>query len=136
MPQNNNLTLRGRNIMNQLEPGLADKLTNSLKELDEDLPSIITDFVFGAVVGRKGLDIKIREMLTVASLVSLGNAHDQLELHMKGALNVGVTPQDLLEVVIQMSVYAGFPAFLNGLTAYRAALAATGHALPAASGLK
>ncbi|CDG19725.1 protein of unknown function [Xenorhabdus poinarii G6] len=50
---------------------------------------------------------------------------NQLELHMRGALNVGVTPEELLEVVIQMAIYAGVPACMNGLTAYRAAIVAT-----------
>ncbi|MOA66572.1 Carboxymuconolactone decarboxylase family protein [compost metagenome] len=63
-------------------------------------------------------------MLTVAALTALGNAPSQLEFHMRGALNVGVHPSELLEVVIQMAVYAGVPACMNGLTAYRAALAA------------
>lgn len=82
------------------------------------------------MVGREGLDLKTREMLTVASLVSLGNAMPQLQLHMRAALNVGVTPKELLEVVIQMAVYAGVPACMNGLTAYREAMAATDHELP------
>jgi len=86
------------------------------------------------VVGRPGLDLKTREMLTVASLVTLGNAMPQLELHMRAALNTGVTPEELLEIVIQMAVYAGVPACMNGLTAYRAAMAATGHTLPGLKG--
>ncbi|EJE9730187.1 TPA: carboxymuconolactone decarboxylase family protein [Salmonella enterica subsp. enterica serovar Muenchen] len=117
------LTERGRDIMEQLEMGLADKVCNRLAELDDDLPTLITDYAFGAVVGRPGLDLKTREMLTVASLITLGNAQPQLELHMRAALNVGVTQQEVLEIVIQMSVYAGVPACMNGLTAYRAAVA-------------
>ncbi|WP_340614007.1 carboxymuconolactone decarboxylase family protein [Xenorhabdus thailandensis] len=93
---------------------------------------MVTDYAFGSVVGRPGLDLKTREMLTVAALVSLGNAPQQLELHMRGALNIGVTPEELLEVVIQMAVYAGIPACMNGLTAYRSAIAATENNFPTA----
>jgi 4-carboxymuconolactone decarboxylase len=131
--ENSELTNRGREIMEQLEAGLADKVCQRLSELDEDLPKLITDYAFGDVIGRPGLALKIREMLTVASLISLGNAMPQLELHMRGALNVGVTPKELLEIVIQMAIYAGMPACMNGLTAYRAAMIATGHTLPGVS---
>lgn len=116
--------------MDSLEAGLADRVTGRLSELDPTLPALITDYAFGAVVGRPGLDIRTREMLTVASLVTLGNAMPQLELHMRAALNTGVTPQELLEIVIQMAVYAGVPTCMNGLTAYRTAMAATGLTLP------
>lgn len=133
MNQANNLTEYGKQIMNTLEEGLADKVIGRLSELDEDLPKLITDYAFGAVVGRKGLDLKTREMLTVASLISLGNAMPQLKLHMRAALNVGVTPKELLEIVIQMAVYAGVPACMNGLTAYREAILDTGNSLPNSS---
>ena len=130
MTMMNDLTAYGRAIMDTLETGLADKVTGRLSELDADLPNLIIDYALGAVVGREGLDLKTREMLTVASLVSLGNAMPQLQLHMRAALNVGVTPKELLEVVIQMAVYAGVPACMNGLTAYREAMAGTDHELP------
>lgn len=134
MSNADDLTQYGREIMNRLEPGLADKVTTRLNELDPTLSALITDYAFGSVVGRAGIDLKTREMITVASLVTLGNAMPQLELHMRAALNTGVTPEELLEIVIQMSVYAGVPACMNGLTAYRAAMKATGHTLPNVGG--
>ena len=130
MSQTDDLTRYGRDIMDSLESGLADKVTARLSELDSTLPALITDYAFGAVVGRPGLDLRTREMLTVASLITLGNARPQLELHMRAALNTGVTPEELLEIVIQMAIYAGVPACMNGLTAYRTAMAAAGRTLP------
>jgi 4-carboxymuconolactone decarboxylase len=109
--------------MDALEPNTAERVTAKLSELDPDLPRLITDYAFADVIGRPGLDIKTREMLTVAALTAMGNAPAQLEFHMRGALNVGVSRQELLEIVIQMTVYAGVPACMNGLTAYRAAVA-------------
>ncbi|MFI8417104.1 carboxymuconolactone decarboxylase family protein [Serratia sp. NPDC078593] len=123
MRQGDALTQHGREIMERLEAGLADKVTARLSELDADLPRLITDYAFGAVVGREGLDLKSREMITVASLITQGNAVGQLELHMRAALNVGVTQQELLEIVIQMAIYAGVPACMNALTVYRTAVA-------------
>lgn len=114
----------GKQIMNTLEDGLAEKVISRLGELDEDLPRLITNYAFADVLGRPELDLKTREMITVASLITLGNAQPQLELHMRAALNVGVTKEELLEIVIQMAIYAGIPACMNGITAYRNSLVA------------
>lgn len=114
----------GKDIMNTLEDGLADKVISRLSELDDDLPKLIVNYAFADVVGRPGLDLKTREMLTVASLITLGNAASQLELHMRAALHVGVTQKELLEIVIQMAVYAGVPACMNAITVYRSVIEA------------
>ncbi|MDB5869436.1 MAG: carboxymuconolactone decarboxylase [Polaromonas sp.] len=117
-------TRLGRSLMDALEPGTAERVTAKLSELDADLPRLITDYAFADVIGRPELDIKTREMLAVAALTTMGNAPAQLEFHMRGALHVGVSRQELLEIVIQMAIYAGVPPCMNGLATYRAALAA------------
>ena len=127
---NQQTTIKGMHVMDRLEDGLAERVSRRLSELDSDLPRLITDYAFGSVVARPGLDLKVREMLTVASLISLGNATPQLELHMKAAINVGVSPEELLEVVIQMAVYAGVPACMNGLASYRKIMNEKGLVLP------
>ena len=119
-------TLRGRLLMDALDPGLSARVGARLSELDPGLERLVTDYAFGEVLSRPGLDLKTREMLTVAALTAMGNAPGQLQLHMRGALNVGVTREELLEIVIQMALYAGLPACMNGITAYRAALADVG----------
>lgn len=123
-------TIKGMHVMDRLEDGLAERVSRRLSELDSDLPRLITDYAFGSVVARPSLDLKTREMLTVASLISLGNATPQLELHMKAAINVGVSPEELLEIVIQMAVYAGVPACMNGLASYRNIMNEKGLVLP------
>ncbi|MGP2832453.1 carboxymuconolactone decarboxylase family protein [Serratia nevei] len=95
MSQTNDLTCYGRNIVNRL--GRNNEWA--------------TDYAFGSVIGRPKLDLRTREMLTVASLVRLGNAMPQFELHMRAAPKTGVTPTELLEVVIQMAIYASVPAY-------------------------
>ena len=62
-----------------------------------------------------GLDLKSREIATIAALVTLGNSPRELKAHIRGALNVGCTREEVLEVIIQMAVYAGFPAAINGI---------------------
>jgi 4-carboxymuconolactone decarboxylase len=63
------------------------------------------------------LDLKSREIATVAALTALGYALPQLKVHIHGALNVGCTREEITEVILQMAVYAGFPAALNGMFA-------------------
>jgi 4-carboxymuconolactone decarboxylase len=70
------------------------------------------------------LDLRSREIGVVAALTAMGNAAPQLKVHLRAALNVGVTRQDIVEVIMQMAGYAGFPAALNGLVAAREVFAA------------
>jgi 4-carboxymuconolactone decarboxylase len=60
----------------------------------------------------------------VAALTALGTAGPQLRTHIRGALNVGWTRDEIVEVIMQMAVYAGFPATLNGLAAAKEVFAA------------
>jgi 4-carboxymuconolactone decarboxylase len=70
-------------------------------------------------MSRPGLDLRSRQFATIAALTALGNAQPQLKVHITGALNVGCTPQEIVEVILQMAVFAGFPAAINALTVAR-----------------
>jgi 4-carboxymuconolactone decarboxylase len=87
----------------------------SLKDIAPDFADLLIEFPFGDVYSRSGLDLKSREIATVAALTAMGTATPQLKVHVHGALNVGCSRQEIIEVMIQMAVYAGFPAALNGL---------------------
>ncbi len=63
--------------------------------------------------------MKSREIATVAALTALGYARPQLKVHIAAALNVGCKKEEVIEIIIQLAVYAGFPAALNGLSAAR-----------------
>ena len=86
--------------------------------------SYLIEFPFGDIYSRPGLDLRSREIAVIAALTALGNATPQLKAHLQAALNVGVTREEIVEVLMQMAVYAGFPAALNGLTAAREVFAA------------
>jgi len=66
----------------------------------------------------------------VAALGAMGSASPQLRVHVHAALHVGCTPQEVVEFVMQMAVYAGFPAALNGLSIVREVFTSEGIALP------
>ena len=97
-----------------------------------DFAAYLVEYPFGDIYSRPGLGLREREIAVVAALCALGNAAPQLRVHLHAALHVGCTPGEIVEVVMQMSVYAGFPAALNGLAAVREVFAEAGIALPLA----
>ena len=95
----------------------GERVVEALKDISPDFADLLIEFPFGDIYSRPGLDLKSREIATVAALTAMGTATPQLKVHVHGALNVGCSPQEIIEVIIQMAVYAGFPAALNGLFA-------------------
>jgi 4-carboxymuconolactone decarboxylase len=108
---------RGWKKLQEVDKEAGKRVIESLKEIAPDLGRYIIEFPFGDVYSRPCLDLKSREIATVAALTALGNAQPQLKVHIHGALNVGCTREEVVEVIIQMAVYAGFPAALNGMFA-------------------
>jgi len=102
------------------EAGLAT--LDALRDIAPDFADWIVDFSYGDVLSRPGLDRRSRQLATIAALTALGNAQPQLRVHLEGALNAGCRPQEIIEVILQMAVYAGFPAAINALTVAREVL--------------
>jgi 4-carboxymuconolactone decarboxylase len=102
------------------ESGVA--VVQGLREIAPDLADWIIDFSYGDVMARPGLDRRTRQLATIAALTALGNAQPQLKLHVQGALKVGCKPQEIIEVILQMTVYCGFPAAINALSVVREVL--------------
>ncbi|WP_250459276.1 carboxymuconolactone decarboxylase family protein [Microbulbifer litoralis] len=117
---------RGWEKLREIDGEAGKKVIESLREIAPDLARYIVEFPFGDVYSRPQLDLKSREIATVAVLTAMGNAAPQLRVHIHGALNVGCTPQEIIEVIIQMAVYAGFPAALNGAIAAKEVFAERG----------
>lgn len=101
-------------IMNK---GSYKILKESLDDIAPDLARFIAEFAYGDIYTREDLDLKTREISTIAALTAMGTAPLQLKSHIHGALNVGCSREEIIEVIIQMVVYAGFPAAINGITA-------------------
>jgi 4-carboxymuconolactone decarboxylase len=108
---------RGLEKLKEIDGEAGERVIESLKDIAPDLARYTIEFPFGDVYQRPGLDLKSREIATVAALTALGNAAPQLKVHIHGALNVGCSRQEIVEVIIQMAIYAGFPAALNGMAA-------------------
>jgi len=117
---------RGWARLKEIDGTAGEKVIQALADVAPDLGRLCIEFPFGDVMSRPGLDLKTRELCTVAALAAMGTATPQLEVHIHGALNVGAAPEEVVEAIIQMAVYAGFPAALNGAFAAKRVFAERG----------
>ncbi len=113
----------GLEQLDKIDGKAGRNVIESLEDVCPDLAKFIIEYPFGDIYTREGLDIKSREIATVAALTALGNCAPQLKVHLHAALNVGCSEEEIKEVILQMSVYAGFPAALNGMFAFKEVLA-------------
>lgn len=118
---NNERFQKGWEKLEEISGGEGKKVLESLKDIAPDLGQYIVEFPYGDIYSRPGLDLKSREIATVAALAAMGNAVPQLKVHIHDALNVGCSQQEIIEIMLQMAVYAGFPAALNGVFAAKEA---------------
>ena len=105
---------RGLKRLQELDPKALDSL-NILEKVVPGLARIIVEYEFCDIYTRPGLDLKTRQLVTIASLTSLGHAVPQLRVHTEYALNAGATKQEIFEVIIQTAPFVGFPAIINAL---------------------
>ena len=87
-----------------------------INDIAPDFARMVQQFALGEVWSRPGLDRKSRSLCTVAALTALGRER-QLKAHIALALRNGATQEEVVEVMLHMAVYAGFPAAWNGLVA-------------------
>ncbi|MCC4781338.1 carboxymuconolactone decarboxylase family protein [Vibrio lentus] len=113
----------GLERLNHIDGEAGQQVIESLQDICPDLAKYTIEYPFGEIYSRPGLDLKSREIATVAALTALGNCAPQLKVHLNAALNVGCSEEEIKEVILQMSVYAGFPSALNGMFAFKEVLA-------------
>ena len=100
----------------------VDKALASADDFNMPLQELVTEYCWGAVWGREGLSKKTRSMLNLAMISALNRPHE-LKLHVKAALNNGVTREELREVLLQVAVYCGVPAGIDSVRIAREAFA-------------
>jgi 4-carboxymuconolactone decarboxylase len=110
---------RGLEALRLVSGSERPQVLDALARTAPDLARFTVEFGYGDLWSRPGLTPRQRQIATVAALAALGNAAPQLRFHIGGALNVGCTRREVVEVFIHTSVYAGFPAALNALSAAR-----------------
>lgn len=109
--------VRGWEKLQEIDGQAGERVVSSLADIAPDFARLLIEFPFGDIYSRPQLDLKSREIGVVAALTALGNASPQLKVHIHGALNVGCSEAEVVEIIMQMAVYAGFPAAVNGLFA-------------------
>ena len=118
----------------EIDGAAGERVIAALADIAPDFARLLIEFPFGDVYSRPGLDLRAREIATIAALTAMGNATPQLKVHVEAGLNVGVSPTEIVETMMQMALYAGFPAALNGLFAAKEVFAARGVSVVARGG--
>ena len=107
---------RGLARQRELDPTISEEVLESMAGIAPDFGRLTIEFPFGDIYSRPGLDLRQREMVTMAALAALGEER-QLRVHIRFARHVGVTDEEIVEVLIQISVYAGWGRALDALRA-------------------
>jgi len=125
--------LRGVEILQQMGLGGRDAAANRVAELAPDFARMAIEFPYGDLWSRSELDMASREFAAIAALAAVGHALPQLRTHVAAALNLGCTRGQIIEIMMQTAVFAGFPAALNAIESCQDLLAdGEGHGCHAA----
>jgi 4-carboxymuconolactone decarboxylase len=103
----------GLDVLREIDGDAGVKVIDSLAELSPALGHHVAAFSFGDIYSRPGLDARSRQLVTIGVLTALGGCEPQLKVHIGASLNVGLTPDEILEAILHAVVYAGFPRALN-----------------------
>lgn len=107
---------RGWELFQQVDNAGGEAVIDSLSGIAPDLGRYIVEFAFGDIYAREGLSLQERELVTIASLLTAGGCEPQLRVHLNGALNVGISPEKIVETIIHCVPYVGFPRVLNAVS--------------------
>lgn len=107
---------RGWELLQQVDDAGGEAVIDSLSGIAPDLGRYIVEFAFGDIYAREGLSLQERELVTITSLLTAGGCEPQLRVHLNGALNVGISPEKIVETIIHCVPYVGFPRVLNAVS--------------------
>ena len=125
-------TRRGSKILRAIHAAWGTpNILGPLDEIAPDLRGMVRDFAFGEIYARPGLDLKSRQLVTVAALAAMHNAPMELKAHLYGALKLGWKREELVEVLLQIALYAGFPATIAALMVAKEVFAECDARMPA-----
>jgi 4-carboxymuconolactone decarboxylase len=106
---------RGVEILQRVAGNKIEAVTNKVAEIAPDFARMTIEFPFGDLYSRNHIDLRTREVAAVAALAALGHSAPQLRVHVAAALNLGCAREEIVEILMQTAIYAGFPAALNAL---------------------
>lgn len=124
MPANSQLYRRGLELLEKLHGGHAgEAMVAELKDVCPAFADMSIEWALGGVMARPGLDLMTRQLVLVASCVTLGHALPQVRAHTEAALEAGATKEQIVETILQLTFYAGGPAVRNALVSLKDVLA-------------
>ena len=103
----------------------VEKSFASADDFNRPMQELVTEYCWGAVWSRPGLDRKVRSLLNIVMLTALGRRHE-LEVHVRGAVTNGVSATEIQEALLQTAIYCGVPAAMEAMRTAEAALTALG----------
>ncbi len=92
----------------------VEKSLNAATDLTADMQKLVTEWCWGELWGRPGLDRRTRSVINLSMLAALNRPHE-IKLHVRGALNNGLTPEEIKEIMLQVAIYCGVPAGLDSM---------------------
>jgi 4-carboxymuconolactone decarboxylase len=106
---------RGWDKLMEVDGEGGERVIESLKDIAPDLGRYVVEFAFGDIYSRAGLNLKQRQLVTIASLTTQGGCEPQLNVHINAALNVGLSANEIIEAITHCIPYTGFPRVLNAI---------------------
>lgn len=107
---------KGKEVIESIQERSLEEIFEAIDDIAPDMSRFVVEFPYSEIYTREEVDLKTRELCTVAALTVLGTI-PQLKDHINAALNVGNSPTEVVEIIMQMSAYAGFPKAINGVVA-------------------
>ena len=120
MQESHILRQRGLELLEELHGGHAgEAIVAEMRDICPFFAEMTIDWALGGVMARPGLDLLTRQFVLIAACVTLGHAEPQLRAHVESALKTGATKEQITEVILQLTFYAGGPAVRNSLVSVR-----------------
>jgi len=110
---------RGKEWLSKIAPDQEQVLRETFDPINPDITRYVVEFAYGDIYARGILPVRSRQVATIAALAAMGTAPSQLRFHIGGGLRAGLTEAEIVEIMLLLSIYAGFPAALNGILATR-----------------
>ena len=117
---------RGMTALQDISGDGGSKVIESLADIAPDLGRFIVEFTYGDVYPRPGLDPPQRQLVTIGALAAQGDTKPQLNFHTAAALQVGVSPVEIIESIMHLAPFTGFPRVLNAIAVVREVFTARG----------
>lgn len=116
----------GLAVLDAVDGTAGVNVINALSDISPELGHQVVAWGFGEIYSRPGLEPRDRQLVTLGMLTALGGCEPQLDVHINAALNVGLSPQQIIEALLHSAVYCGFPRALNATFAAKKVFAERG----------